>query len=108
MNIMLLLTLLGAAEPSGQVAKFDGRKPVAEYVTASQLEDVERCLIFSGSPPQVYRQPDRPDDVSLVWTAGGVSAGNAAARVDLHRLAAGSTRVKSWLSEGVVRACARR
>jgi hypothetical protein len=108
MRIILLMTLLGAVEPSGQVAKFDSRKPTAEYIAAAKLEDVERCLIRSGSPPQVYRQPDRVDDVSLVWTAGGVSSGNAAARVDLHRVAAESTKVTSWLSDSVVGPCARR
>ncbi len=91
----------------GQVAKFNGRSPQAAYVTAAKLEDVERCLIGVGSPPQIYRQPDRPDDVTIVWTASGVAAGSAAARVDLKRDAAG-TRVTSWFSEKMVGPCAPR
>lgn len=100
---MLLIGLLMMAD--GQVAKFDGRKPDAVFVSKAKMEDVERCLIRTGSPPQVYRQPDRTDDAMIVWMAGGVSAGNAAGRVDLQRVDVG-TRVTSWLPEKLVKACA--
>ncbi|WP_156361279.1 hypothetical protein [Sphingomonas sp. Leaf257] len=102
---MLLIALMALAE--GQVAKFDGRTPDAEYVTARSSAEVERCLIRQGYPPQVYRQPDRPEDVMIVWTAGGMAAGTAAARVDLHSSGT-STSIKSWLSQKVVEQCAPR
>ncbi len=102
---MLIAAVL--AFSTGQVGKFEGRRPDAEYVTQTPVEDVERCLIRSGSPPQVYRQPDRPNDVMLVWTAAGVSSGNAAGRVDLSRRPAG-TAVRAWFSSKVVEGCAPR
>lgn len=102
--ILFLAAMIGG-DPTGQVAKFDGRSPDAEYVSTTRLEDVERCLIRTGSPPQVYRQPDRPDEVTLVWTAGGVSSGNAAGRVDLKKVD-GGTGVKAWLGHKQVKACA--
>ncbi len=108
MRIMLLMTLLGLGDQVGQVAKFDGRRPDAEYATAAKLEDVERCLIRVASPPQVYRQPDRPNEVTLVWTAGGVSASSAAGRVDLRRQSGAATKVVSWLSAKLVEPCAPR
>jgi hypothetical protein len=102
---LLLSGLALMAQADGQVGKFENRAPTASYVTVTQLEDVERCLIRFGFPPTVYRQPDRPDEATIVWIAGGVSAGNAAARVDLKRSDAG-TIVKAWMSEKQVRSCA--
>lgn len=105
MVAILALAALLAGDPTGQVAKFETRPPDGQYVSNAAIGDVERCLIRTGSPPQVYRQPDRPDDVTMVWTSAGVSAGNAAARVDLRKIAAG-TLIRSWLSMKLVRACA--
>lgn len=102
---MLLAAALALS--AGQVAKFEGRAPEVQYLSRTPLEEVERCLIRIGSPPQVYRQPDRPDDVMIVWTASGVAAGNAAARVDLNRSQNG-TAVRAWLSGKAVEACAPR
>lgn len=100
--MLVIATLLVG---SSQVGKFEGRKPEAEYVASARMEDIERCLVRQLSPPQVYRQPDRPDDVMIVWMAGGVSAGSAAARVDLHR-SGNNTLVKSWLTSTIVGPCA--
>lgn len=61
---MILLAMLALVE--GQVAKFDTRQPVSDYVSTAKIEDVERCLIKAVAPPQVYRQPDRPDEVMIV------------------------------------------
>lgn len=99
------MLLLMIAAQAGQIAKFDDRAPSAEFVSAAKLEDVERCLIRALAPPQVYRQPDRPDEVTLVWPGVSISAGNAAARVDLSRVN-GRTSVKAWLAPKVVKACA--
>lgn len=89
----------------GQIGKFDDRAPDLEYASGKTMEDIERCLIRQLSPPLSYRQPDRPDDVMLVWMAGGVSAGNAAGRVDLHR-SGSRTLVKAWLDRKYVTLCA--
>lgn len=102
---MILNAILALLE--GQVAKFDDRRPIAEYETVARLEDVERCLIRAVSPPQVYRQPDRPDDVTIVWTGVSISAGNAAGRIDLSRRS-GRTLVRSWMPEKMTLSCAPR
>lgn len=103
--MLFLALLLGS---TGQVAKFDARKPEIEYDSVAPAGDVERCLISWAAPPVVYRQPDRPDDAMIVWSGVSLSAGNAAARVDLHRSAAGATHVRAWLPAKVVEACAPR
>ncbi len=102
---MLILVGLLAFAP-GQVAKFDGRKPDAAHDTVAKMEDVERCLIRAVSPPQVYRQPDKPDEVTIVWIAGGLSSGEASGRVDLRRNDNGGTSVRGWFPEKLLMPCA--
>lgn len=99
-----MILLLIAAQ--GQVAKFDNRPPIAEYESSRTIGEIERCLIRSAAPPIVYRQPDRPADVSIVWPGVSLSAGNAAGRVDLQSLGEGRTMVRNWLSKPVVERCA--
>jgi len=96
-----------SAQAQGPISKFDEKPPVAEYRSANSLEDIERCLIDMEGwlAPNVYRQPDRPDQVTLLWIAGGMYAGKAAARVDLVRDGTG-TQVKSWMPAKQARACA--
>lgn len=99
------MILIAAALVGQQIAKFESREPAFEVVTAKRLEDVERCMIRFGGPPIVYRQPDRPDFVTIVWVAASLSAGNAAGRVDLQRTGKG-TSVRSWLGAKELRSCA--
>jgi hypothetical protein len=103
--VMLLLAVPAYAE--GPVSKFEDRKLAAAYETPAKLEDVERCLMDMKGwlIPNVYRQPDRPDDVMLIWTSGGTIGGVAAARVDLHRQG-GGTAIKSWMPAKQVEDCA--
>ncbi|WP_230770715.1 hypothetical protein [Sphingomonas sp. Leaf4] len=96
---MIFLTV--AALLSQQIDKFDSRPPAFSATVDRKMEDVERCMIRYGYPPIVYRQPDRPDQVTIVWTA----AGNAAGRVDLSRDGS-KTTVKSWLPVKAIRECA--
>ncbi|MFZ3484217.1 hypothetical protein [Sphingomonas sp. 3-13AW] len=109
MKIMVapILMLLSAPAISGPLSKFDEKEPVADYVTSASIGDVERCLIDMDGwlAPNVYRQPDRPDRVTLVWIAGGVSSGKAAARVDLTTGDKG-THVRSWMPAKQALACA--
>lgn len=91
----------------GPISQFDHRPPVADYVTSRALEDVERCLIdLDGwGAPSVYRQPDAPDKVTLIWFKGGTFAGLANARLDLERMTTG-TRVRSWMPAKQAKDCA--
>lgn len=105
MQTLIMSALAVVAAATGQVGKFEGKPPSSEYLTAIQSGDVERCLIRFAAPPLVYRQPDRPDDVSIVWPGLSLSAGNAVARIDLHRESSG-TRLKVWGLDKQARECA--
>ncbi|MBA4092253.1 MAG: hypothetical protein C0494_16910 [Sphingobium sp.] len=92
----------GLAE--GPISKFDAKAPEAAYVSSAKLEDIERCLIDMEGlmPPMIFRQPDRPDAVTLLWRAGmGLSVG----RVDLRRQPDG-TKIVSWFGAKQVIGCA--
>ncbi len=106
-ELLVLVLLTPVSVAAGPISKFDQKSPVADYSTARRLEDVERCLIDMDGwlAPNVYSQPDRPDEVTLIWIAGGPGAGRAAARIDLHRLPNG-TSVKSWMPAKQVAECA--
>lgn len=93
------------AEYEDPISKFDNKPPKAEYVSPLGMFDIERCLIDLQYPvPNVYRQPDRPDDVMIVWSGQSI-VGVANSRVDLKRVA-GGTAVKSWVSLEKVSSCA--
>lgn len=87
-----------AALNAGPIAKFETRTPVAEYDTSAKLEDVERCLIdlAQGPAPSVYRQPDRPDDVMLIWFKAPEVGSGIVYRLDIHRTATGA-HIRSWM-----------
>ncbi|MCC4232654.1 hypothetical protein LL253_08115 [Sphingobium soli] len=96
---VLFAAVAYAAQAAGPISKFDNRDPVGEYDTDLPLEDVERCLIDMEGwlAPNVYRQPDRPNRVTIIWISGGVSAGLSAARIDLSKATKG-THVVSWMT----------
>jgi hypothetical protein len=89
------------------MGKFEARALAADYRSPAKLEDIERCLLDMNGwlIPNVYRQPDRPDDVMLIWLGGGAAAGIAAARIDLHRDLNG-THVRSWMPAKQALVCA--
>jgi hypothetical protein len=101
----LVLSMAGAAN-AGPISKFDDRKPVADYLSTAPLNDVERCLVDMDGwlLPYVYRQPDRPDEVRLMWTD---SNGLTSARVDLRREGRG-TRIRIWMKARQALDCAPR
>lgn len=109
MTIRMIALAAGAALccGAGPISKFDAKAPIADYVSTASLEQIERCLIDMDGwlAPNVYRQPDRSDQVTLLWIAGGSLNGTAAARVDLKREAMG-THVRSWMPAKQARACA--
>ena len=101
-----LAVICPAIATAGPISKFDAKPPTGRYETHQTLEQVERCLIDipNYGPPNVYRQPDRPDAETLIWSSGaGVSVG----RVDVARTSAGA-RITSWFDEKQVSACALR
>lgn len=103
----MLLALIIAMAADGPISKFDGRKVETEYDSAAKSEDVERCLLdLRGMTlPQVYRQPDRPDAVRMLWQSHGPMSATVANRVDLTKTPTG-THVKGWFSEDDLRKCA--
>lgn len=87
----------------GPISKFDGEAPNIDTVSPRAMFEIERCLLdMDGQPiPYVYRQPDRPDEVRLIWTyPNGITGG----RADLARHGEG-TRVRIWLRARQARAC---
>jgi len=98
-----------SAATGGPISKFDDRAPNAEFHSPRKMEDVERCLLdLDGQlAPQVYRQPDRPDDVLLVWLKAGTLAGITDGKVELHREGEG-TKVRSYIRTSQLEACAPR
>jgi len=102
-----LLIMLGAIAATsaiaGPLSKFDKKPPVASYSSRADLYDIERCLIDMDmqTPPFVYAQPDRPDQVTLVWE----SAASAVGRTDLKREDK-ATHITTWSHAAQVQACA--
>lgn len=99
-----MLTLWVIALAEGAISKFKPADVKAAYESAVKLEDAERCLIdLNGRfALTVYRQPDRPNHVTLLWNAG---SGVSVARVDLDRTADG-THVQVWAFDKDAKGCA--
>jgi hypothetical protein len=97
MSLVLALLL------AGPISKWNDERPRIQVISKAPMFDIERCLIdLEGSPaPQVYRQPDRPDEVTLLWVVENTTVG----RADLKRIA-GGTEVKIWAKGNQMRACA--
>ncbi|WP_176497955.1 hypothetical protein [Sphingomonas sp. HMP6] len=95
--------MIVALQATGPIGKFEAKPPFGRYDTDSAMGDVERCLINIAhyGPPAVYRQPDRPDRATIIWSSG---SGTAVGRVDLARNGHGTTIV-SWFDEKQVQVC---
>lgn len=100
-SLALLLPLAAAAGP---ISKWDDRQPEFNYVSRANLHDVERCILdANGWPlPMVYRQPDRPDSVTLMYVDG---TGLAAGRIDL-KVMDNVLHVTAWDAPKAIRTCA--
>lgn len=100
----MLFALILLAAGDGPISKFAARTPDAIIASQRSIGDVERCLIDSDGrlPPIVYRQPDKPDDVTIIWTG---PYGLAQARADIHREGAGS-KITSWTFAKAAKLCA--
>jgi hypothetical protein len=76
--------------------------PVASQTTSKGLYDLERCMIGVDGPsmPYIYRQPDRPERVTVVWDGtGGMGGVSAAAQIDNLE----NARVTFWGREKILR-----
>lgn len=104
--MLLTAMLIATTAQAGPISKFSERAPAQDFVSSRKLEDVERCLIDMKGwlVPNVYRQPDRPDAVTIIWT--GVN-GLAGGRVDLARQASG-TKLTAWMPAKQIADCAPR
>ncbi|MDK2757533.1 MAG: hypothetical protein KYX66_12435 [Blastomonas fulva] len=98
--------MLPAAAAAGPISKWDDRAPEFDYVSRANLHDVERCILdANGWPlPMVYRQPDRPDSVTLMYVDG---TGLAAGRIDL-KVIDNILHVKAWDAPKAIIQCAPR
>lgn len=79
----LLISGLIFASPAlgADVAGLMKTVPVFSTATAKNMYELERCMIEVDGPimPHVYRQPDRPQRVMMVWDGGGGVGGVSAA-----------------------------
>lgn len=66
---------------AGPFSKYETRQLEHDYQSRAKIFDVERCIIDVDGwpPPLVFRQPDRPDVVTIIWTEDGGAGG----RLDL-------------------------
>jgi hypothetical protein len=67
--ILFSIALMPPPAVAGPISKFDEKKPDIEQVSTVPLFDLERCLIdmddYQGA--FIYRQPDRPHEVNILW-----------------------------------------
>lgn len=98
MNLKFYLSLIVLLIfSSAQAADIGGvRAKPAEFTASVVLNsfDVERCIINRDSIgiPIIYRQPDRPDDVTFVWQSSDF--GNVTV-LEMHRQS-GVVEMKFW------------
>lgn len=69
--LLLLLPLIAISSAASADAIGSVRQKTPEFTATISLDlfDVERCMIETDNigKPWVYRQPDRPNSVMLVW-----------------------------------------
>lgn len=86
------LMLLEAAGPLEGFFK----GPPVESTSSLPSGEIERCLIEKvAATPFVYRQPDRPAFVTLVWNHQFTKPANPVARIELEQTLA-HTIVRAW------------
>jgi len=107
-SMAMITTMLAIAAPAsafaGPISKWDTRAPDYRYVSSAKMFDVERCLIDTEGWPasMVYRQPDRPDIVTIIYVEPD---GKTRARIDLVKKDDG-LHVTAWAGPKAVRECA--
>lgn len=81
------------AAVAGPFSKYETRQLEHDYQSRAKIFDVERCIIDVDGwpPPLVFRQPDRPNQVTLIWTEDAGAGG----RLDLIQKEA-MLQVRGW------------
>jgi hypothetical protein len=102
-TVSIISSFLSSTAIAGPLSKFTETKLGFEAQSARAIFDIERCLIDWGKygTPMVYRQPDRPDDVTLLYNSG---SGIVIGRIDLKRMQNG-TIVRAWFERKEVEPC---
>lgn len=98
----LLLAFAPTAAWTADLAGLIKTQPVFAMTTSKRMYDLERCMIEVDAPtmPHVYRQPDRPDRVMLVWDGGdGLGGVSAAAQLE----GVDNARIAFWGREKILR-----
>ena len=82
------------------------RPITARYESRKNVYDLERCLILLDGPgvPIVYRQPDRPNQLMIVYTGGGTSVVNVLTIEQQESL----TKLEIRESRGIIGAASKR
>jgi hypothetical protein len=96
-TLVLGLGFLATITTAGPISKFQDDEPDIMTNSVISLFDLERCLTdMEGWPvPFIYRQPDRLDEVNILWVVNAKTVG----RAYLKKVAAG-VEVKIWNSDG--------
>jgi hypothetical protein len=79
-KILLSAIALCASQVSaGPISKYDDKKPDLEMVSSVPLFDIERCMtdMDNWPVPFIYRQPDRPGELNMLWVYNMKTIGRA-------------------------------
>ena len=73
------MALAGSVAMAGPISKFDDKKPSLETVSSIPLFDIERCMtdMDDWPVPFIYRQPDRPGELNMLWVLNAKTIGRA-------------------------------
>lgn len=95
--LVLGLGFLAAITTAGPISKFQDDEPDVKTNSVVSLFDLERCLTdMDGWPvPFIYRQPDKPDEVNILWVVNAKTVG----RAYLKKFSDG-VEVTIWNSDG--------
>lgn len=97
-----LLAIAPSAVWAADLAGLINTTPVFTTATVKRMYDLERCMIEVDAPimPHVYRQPDQPERVMLVWDGGNSIGGvSAAAKIE----GVDNARITFWGREKILR-----
>lgn len=100
--IFAAATLIASPAHAADLRGLMATQPVFSSATTRRMYDLERCMIEADAPimPHVYRQPDRPDRLVIVWDGGG-SLGGVSAAIQIDGV--DRAKVSFWGREKILR-----
>ena len=104
--VLSSIALIPLQALAGPISKFDEKKPDIEQVSTVPLFDLERCLTdMDGWPvPFIYSQPDKPDEINILWVVQSTTKARAHLKV-----VDGGVAVRIWNADGTQsRSCVER